>query len=163
MAVPARGRTGWCGQPPGQGPGLTPPPQAFSLSLRPRARMFLAAFRSRSCTVPHAAHVQVRTPSGLGGHATVAVPVSASVTVGAIAIAVLLAVAAAEFADDPAGVAPRAAVTPRTQAATAIIRSRTIGLVTISPDAPSAPYSQRPVPNWSEHGDLRAVFLPIVI
>jgi hypothetical protein len=28
--------------------------------------MFLAAFRSRSCTVPHAAHVQVRTPSGLG-------------------------------------------------------------------------------------------------
>src|ERR1035441_4707611 len=46
--------------------GLTPPPQAFSLSLRPRARMFLAAFRSRSCTAPHAAHVQVRTPSGLG-------------------------------------------------------------------------------------------------
>ena len=30
--------------------GLTPVPQAFSLSLRPRARMFLAAFTSRSWT-----------------------------------------------------------------------------------------------------------------
>ena len=33
----------------------------LSLSLRPRARMFLAAFTSRSCTVPHAAQVQART------------------------------------------------------------------------------------------------------
>ena len=28
--------------------------------------MFLAAFRSRSCIVPHAVQVQVRTLSGLG-------------------------------------------------------------------------------------------------
>jgi hypothetical protein len=28
--------------------------------------MFLAAFTSRSWTVPHAAHVQIRTLSGLG-------------------------------------------------------------------------------------------------
>src|SRR5215472_7105213 len=46
--------------------GLTPVPQAFSLSLRPRTRMFLAAFTSRSWTVPHAAQAQVRTFSGLG-------------------------------------------------------------------------------------------------
>jgi len=47
-------------------PGLTPPPQAFRLSLRPRASTFLAAFRSRSWTVPHAWQVQARTASGLG-------------------------------------------------------------------------------------------------
>lgn len=46
--------------------GLTLPPQAFSLSARPAARMFRAAFTSRSWTVPHAAHCQVRTLSGLG-------------------------------------------------------------------------------------------------
>src|SRR5258705_10402780 len=50
----------------GVAPGLTPPRQAFRLSLRPRASTFLAAFTSRSWTVPHAAHVQVRTLSGLG-------------------------------------------------------------------------------------------------
>ena len=48
------------------GGGLTSPPQAFSLSARPAARMFRAAFTSRSCTAPHAAHDQTRTPSGLG-------------------------------------------------------------------------------------------------
>ncbi len=34
---------------------------AFSLSLRPRARMFFAAFRSRSWTVPQAGQVHSRT------------------------------------------------------------------------------------------------------
>ena len=46
--------------------GLTWPPRAFSLSLRPRARMFLAAFTSRSWTAPHASHVHPRTLSGFG-------------------------------------------------------------------------------------------------
>src|SRR5262249_60196643 len=44
-------------------PGLTPPPQAFSVSLRPRATMFLAALRSRSCTAPQAEHAHSRTLS----------------------------------------------------------------------------------------------------
>ena len=44
-------------------PVLMLPPQAFSLSLRPSARMFLAAFTSRSCTVPHAAQAHSRTCS----------------------------------------------------------------------------------------------------
>jgi hypothetical protein len=46
--------------------GLTPPPQAFSLSARPAARMLIAALISRSCRAPQAAHVQARTPSGFG-------------------------------------------------------------------------------------------------
>ena len=47
-------------------PGLTVPPQAFSLSARPAARTFLAALTSRSCTAPHAWHCQVRTLERLG-------------------------------------------------------------------------------------------------
>src|SRR5438874_9340697 len=47
-------------------PRLTSPPQAFRVSLRPRATMFLAAFTSRSCTIPQAAHVHSRTFNGLG-------------------------------------------------------------------------------------------------
>src|SRR5882724_9275581 len=46
--------------------GLTVPPQAFNLSARPAARMLRAALTSRSCTAPQAAHLQTRTPSGLG-------------------------------------------------------------------------------------------------
>jgi hypothetical protein len=46
--------------------GLTPPPQAFRLSLRPRASTFFAALWSRSCRVPHAVQVHSRTCSGLG-------------------------------------------------------------------------------------------------
>src|SRR5580704_6938668 len=46
--------------------GLTPAPQAFDLSARPAAKMFFAAFTSRSWTVSHAAQVQVRTLSGFG-------------------------------------------------------------------------------------------------
>src|SRR5690606_25009042 len=45
---------------------LTVPPQAFSLSARPAARMFLAALTSRSWTVPHSLHVHDRTCKGLG-------------------------------------------------------------------------------------------------
>src|SRR5690349_21284828 len=48
------------------GAGLTWPPRAFRLSLRPRASTLRAAFTSRSWTVPHAAQVQTRTLSGLG-------------------------------------------------------------------------------------------------
>src|SRR5215471_9999848 len=47
-------------------PRLTPPPQAFILSLRPRASTFLAALRSRSWMVPHDAHAHTRTFSALG-------------------------------------------------------------------------------------------------
>ena len=36
------------------------------MSARPAAKMFLAAFTSRSWTVPHAAHVHCRTLSRLG-------------------------------------------------------------------------------------------------
>lgn len=50
----------------GASPGLTSPPQAFSLSARPAARMFFAALTSRSWTAPQPAHCQARTPSGLG-------------------------------------------------------------------------------------------------
>jgi hypothetical protein len=42
------------------------PPQAFSLSARPAAKMLRAASMSRSCTAPQAAQVQVRTDSGFG-------------------------------------------------------------------------------------------------
>ena len=41
-------------------------PQAFRLSARPAASMFLAAFTSRSCIVPHAAQVHSRTCNGFG-------------------------------------------------------------------------------------------------
>ena len=50
--------------------GPTSAPQAFSLSLRPRARMFLPALVSRSWAVPQAGHVHVRTDSGLGPSTT---------------------------------------------------------------------------------------------
>src|SRR6201996_9276153 len=46
--------------------GLTWPPRAFSLSLRPRARMFFAALTSRSWAVPRSLQVHSRTASGLG-------------------------------------------------------------------------------------------------
>ena len=36
------------------------------MSARPAAKMFLAAFTSRSWAVPHAAHVHSRTLSGFG-------------------------------------------------------------------------------------------------
>jgi len=50
----------------GAGPGLTSPPQAFSLSARPAARMFFAALTSRSCTTPQPVHCHTRTRSALG-------------------------------------------------------------------------------------------------
>ena len=40
------------------------------MSARPAAKMFFAAFTSRSWTVPHAAHVHWRTLSGLGPSVT---------------------------------------------------------------------------------------------
>ena len=36
------------------------------MSARPAAKMFLAAFTSRSWTVPHAAQAQIRMLSGFG-------------------------------------------------------------------------------------------------
>jgi hypothetical protein len=50
----------------GPEPGLTLPPEAFTLSLCPRASTFFAAFTSRSWTVPQAAQVHSRTASGFG-------------------------------------------------------------------------------------------------
>ena len=50
----------------GPEPGLTLPPEAFTLSLSPRASTFFAAFTSRSWSVPHALHCHARTASGLG-------------------------------------------------------------------------------------------------
>src|SRR5690348_6337699 len=52
-------------------PGLTWPPQAFTVSARPAATLpslstFRAAFTSRSWAVPHAAQVHSRMQSGLG-------------------------------------------------------------------------------------------------
>ena len=40
------------------------------MSARPAAKMFLAAFTSRSWTVPHAPHVHARTLSGFGPSVT---------------------------------------------------------------------------------------------
>src|SRR6185437_8878501 len=52
--------------PAGTSPGLTFPPQAFRLSLRPRASTLRAAFTSRSWIIPQAVQVHSRTASGLG-------------------------------------------------------------------------------------------------
>jgi hypothetical protein len=71
----AHGALRWVAVSPGPArasPGLTDPPQPFMVSgcppatLRPSRRMFLAAFTSRSWTVPHAAHAHSRTLSGFG-------------------------------------------------------------------------------------------------